>query len=218
MGKEARVLAEIDGWEGEGKLLLETDELFFRGARRLTVPLASITSLSNEKGWLHIVHEAGDARFDLGDAYAEKWMHAIRNPRQLIDKLDVKAASTVVVEGDVDAAFVESIRARAASLREAAPNAASPHAAGDAGRAAVADVDLVFIAIDDPASLSRITDLRRAIKSNGAIWVLHPRGRRELSHDAIMAVAKPAGLVDVKSARFNETHGALKLMVPRAER
>lgn len=206
MGKEARVLAEIDGWEGEGKLLLETDELFFRGARRLTIPLTSITSLTNEGGWLHVIHEAGDARFDLGDAYAEKWMLAIQNPRQLIDKLDVKSTSTVLVEGDVDKAFVESIRARAATL----------YAESDALPAT--DLDLVFIAIDDPALLPRISGLRQMIKSSGAIWVLHPRGRRELSHDAIMALAKPAGLVDVKSARFNETHGALKLMVPRAER
>lgn len=207
MGKEARVFAEIGEWFGEGKLLLETDELYFRGARKLTIPLASITNLANEGGWLHVIHEAGDARFDLGDAYAEKWMLAIQNPRQLIDKLDVKATSNVLVEGDVDEAFVESIRSRAASLH-------SPHAADiNAG-----DLDVIFIAIDDPALLARIIELRPLMKSSGAIWVLHPRGRRELSHDAIMAIARPAGLVDVKSARFSDTHGALKLMVPRADR
>lgn len=203
MGKEARVYAEIDEWEGEGKLLLETDALYFRGARRLTVPLATITSLANDKGWLHVVHEAGEARFDLGDAFTEKWILAIQNPRQLIDKLDVKASSSVLVEGDVGAAFLDSIRTRGATL----------HTSQTAQ-----DLDLIFIAIDDPAMLSRVAELRSTIKSTGAIWVLHPRGRRELSHDAIMAIAKPAGLVDVKSARFNDTHGALKLMVPRAQR
>lgn len=212
MGKEARVIGEIGEWFGEGKLLLETEELTFRGARKLAIALTSITALSVDKGWLRIEYDGELARFDLGDAYAEKWMLAIRNPKTVIDKLDVKETSHVLFEGPVDPAFVDAVRKRAAVTYEA--DALSPNERDQD----VANLDLIYYAVDDPERIRRIAELRPRIKSSGAIWVLHPRGRRELSHDAIMAVAKPVGLIDVKSARFNETHGALKLMVPRAQR
>lgn len=208
MGREARVFAEIDEWTGEGKLLLELDQLIFRGARKITIPLPTIRSVSVDNGWLVVVHEVGDARFDLGPEYAEKWRHAIENPKTLIDKLDVKAGLRVLIEGAADAAFIESVRARTDQVI----------VAGDVGSDAVTDLDLIFYHVDDPALLGRIAELRPAVKSTGALWVLHPKGRSDLSHDAILAVAKPLGLIDVKSAKFSDTHAALKLMVPRCMR
>ena len=46
MGDEARATLRYDGQEVEGKALLETDELVFRGDVRLKVPLRSLTSVS----------------------------------------------------------------------------------------------------------------------------------------------------------------------------
>ncbi|MEO5511012.1 MAG: hypothetical protein ABIV28_02710 [Longimicrobiales bacterium] len=212
MGKEARVIAEIEEWSGEGRLLLETDDLIFRGARRLTIPLPDITAVAATDGWIVVQHVGGMARFDIGAGFDEKWVHAILNPRVRIDKLDVKPDSSVLLVSGLDEAFSAEVRARASNT------AAFEGADGADAASGAADTDIAFLQADDPAALSMIPALRRRIRSTGAIWVLHPRGRRDLSHDAIMAVAKPVGLVDVKSARFSETHGALKLMVPRAQR
>jgi hypothetical protein len=206
VGKEARVFAELCVWTGEGKLLLETDELMFRGAKKLTIPLSSIDGMSIEDGWLVVKHGADEARFDLGTDYAVKWRHAIENPKQLIDKLDVKAGSRVHIAGPVDVAFIDSVTSRAAAVTVSdEPPSAS-------------DYDVVFVYVNEADELDSLTKYHPIIRSTGAIWVLHPKGRRETSHDAIMSIAKPLGLVDVKSAKFSETHGALKLMVPRAMR
>ncbi len=215
MGKEARVIAEVADWSGEGKLLLETDELIFRGARRLAIPLASITSVSSEEGWLTVITADGEARFDIGVAFVESWVHAIMNPRTLIDKLDVKPTSRVLVVSSDGASddfieFVRDVDARA--------HMTVIESSGAEGDCDTAEFDVAFLLADEPSALDSIGSIRRRIRSTGGIWVLHPRGRRDLSHDAIMQHGRPAGLVDVKSARFSGTHGALKLMVPRAQR
>jgi hypothetical protein len=220
MGREARVMAEIGSWSGEGKLQLEMDELQFRGAKRITLHLHDIEQISVENGWLVIRANGDESRYDLGDAAAENWMHAIRNPKTLIDKLDVKATSHVLINGDFEPEFVKQIETRAA---EAVTMSRATGFANDEQKNVVEEhgnavYDLVFLRADEPTSLTEIKRMRTAMKSSGAIWVIHMKGQRELSHDAIMAVAAGEGLIDVKSARYSETHACLKLMLRRSER
>jgi hypothetical protein len=125
------------------------------------------------------------------------------DPRSRIDKLDVKPGSRVAVISVRDAAFVEELRDRARRV---------------ALRVQGSDYDLIFYRADKPAALDRLRDLSGRIVPNGAVWVITPRGRPEIGHDTIVRAAKAAGLIDVKTARFSETHTALKLMIPRALR
>jgi hypothetical protein len=60
--------------------------------------------------------------------------------------------------------------------------------------------------------------LKASLKSNGAIWVIRPKGRTEISQGAVMAAGKRAGLVDVKVVRFSPTHTAEKYVIPVAAR
>src|SRR6059058_573772 len=106
MGAEARCELRLDGASHEGKALLETDELLFRGDApagtrrgfRLAIPLASIQGVSGTDGALRVTFGGGDAIFVLG-AQAERWAERIRSPKSLIDKLDVKAGHLVSVVG-----------------------------------------------------------------------------------------------------------------------
>lgn len=201
MGREARCLGEFGSWAGEGKLLLETDELVFRGAARLAVPLKQL-QVEARDGWLEVEHPGGQARFDLGDA-AAKWAHAIRNPRTRVEKLDVKPASRVAIDGVADHEFLEELRQR------------TPHVAGlEAG----GELDLIFLAVDEPGRLRRLLALKDRIAQNGGIWVITPRGQPELAHEPVVAAGKAVGLIDSKSARFSATHTALKLVIPRSQR
>jgi hypothetical protein len=202
MGREARCMGEFDGWLGEGKLLLETDDLLFRGASRLKVPLATIRGAEAVEGWLEITHAGGRARFDLGDA-AAKWARSIRNPRTRADKLDVRSDANIGIVDIEDAEFLEELRARTSGI-------------GDASKGA--GLDLIFYRIDEPGGLERLGELRKRIVDNGAVWVITPKGRPELGHDPIVNAAKAAGLIDTKTARFSDTHTALKLVIPRARR
>ena len=216
MGKEARVMAEIGEWFGDGKLLLETDDLMFRGARKLTIPLSGISAVRDVNGWLEIDHADGTARFDLG-SFTTKWIEAIKNPRTRADKLDAKAGIRVGIVNVPEPTFHDEVRERTEQV-EAPLTDGARAVQSMVGTNDERDLDILYLGIAAPDDIGAITTLRKRVKQTGAIWVIHPKGDRTMSHDAIMAVARPSGLVDVKSARFSETHGALKLMVPRSMR
>jgi hypothetical protein len=64
----------------------------------------------------------------------------------------------------------------------------------------------------------KLRTLRSNLTPDGALWVIRPRGRPEISEQAVMAAGKAAGLVDVKVVRFSETHTAEKFVIPLARR
>lgn len=194
-------MAAFDNWFGEGRLLLETDELVFRGAARWRAPLSELQDVGAQDGWLEVEHGGSRARFDLGNA-ADRWAHAIRHPKRRIDKLEVKATSRVALVDIEDEDFLRE-------LRERTPFVLPP----DAG-----ELDFVFVRVRSPAELGRLADLRQRIKSAGAVWILTPKGKPELGHEPVVTAAKAAGLIDTKTARYSATHTALKLVIPRAQR
>ncbi len=201
MGRETMCTGVIGRKRTTGKLLLETDELIFRGEPRFVAPLAGLRA-DARAGWLHMEHDGVAAKFELGNA-AARWAHAINNPKSRIDKLDVKEASSVAVSGMRDEAFVAELRARAQAV---------------VTRLGRGPYDLIFYRVSAPAALDRLGALRARIRPAGAIWVILPKGKPELGHRPVVVAARAAGLVDVKTARFSATHTALKLMIPRADR
>jgi hypothetical protein len=50
------------------------------------------------------------------------------------------------------------------------------------------------------------------------VWVVWPKGRKELREDDVRAAGGPAGLVDVKVMAFSDTLSGLKMVVPLARR
>jgi hypothetical protein len=202
MGRETRCMAEIEDWAGDGRLLLETDELIFRGARRLVVPRQEIISARDEDGWLALEYAGGTARFDLG-TLTPSWVNAITHPRSRVDKLDVKDGSRIALIGALDEDFLAELRTKTDRIGETADGSAA---------------DLIFFRIDTPADLVRLPSLRELIRPAGGIWIVHPKGQPALGHEVIAAAARAAGLVDTKSARFSDTHSALRLSIPRSRR
>ena len=209
MGAEARCQLRVDGASHDGKALLETDELLFRGdARkkerglRLAIPLTSIRSVSTADGALRVVFTGGDATFVLG-AQAENWAERIRSPKSLIDKLDVKQEHTVSVLALDDDEFLASLRARAARVV--------------VGRL-VPQSNVIFLGAENASGLSRLAKAAAAITRDGAIWVVHPKGAGGLRDTEIFVEAKRLGLTYTKVARFSSTHTAEKLVIPKAKR
>jgi len=202
MGQEANCEVRFGGKVSSGKALLETDELIFRGDFRLSIPLKSIQSLEAADGVLRVTSPAGTALFTLGDR-AERWAHKIRNPRTLADKLDVKPGMRVSLCGVRDAAFSEQLSARAAEVADGQPAKES---------------DLIFFGAEADKDLAKLRSLLPALKRNGAIWVVYPKGKKEITENGVLKAGKQAGLVDTKVARFSETHTALKFVIPLAKR
>jgi hypothetical protein len=185
-----------------GRALLETNELVFRGEFRAKAPLASLTSVIAKGGTLTLRWREGTLVLELGPA-APKWADAIRNPRSVIQKLGVRSEQKVVALGSFDASFLADLAAASGA---------------PVGRRASRGCDHVFLALATAASQGRLGSLREAIRPAGGIWVIYPKGRRDLSEDTVRAVAKRAGLIDIKVVRFSDTHGALRLVIPKAAR
>jgi hypothetical protein len=210
MGAEARCQLQLHGVAHEGKALLETDELLFRGDRsgsargfRLAIPFTSIRDVDGSDGSLRVAFAGGEAVFVLG-APAERWAARIRSPRSLIDKLDVKAGHTVSVLGIKDDEFLETLRGRAARV---VVNRLVPKS------------NLIFLGADSPRGLARLGAACDAMTRDGAIWVVHPKGASAKLRDLeIFAEAKRHGLTYTKVARFSATHTAEKLVIPKSAR
>ena len=56
MGQEIKCRVDFSGQASEGKALLETSEIIFRGAFRLKIPFQAITALEASKGKLSAFH------------------------------------------------------------------------------------------------------------------------------------------------------------------
>jgi hypothetical protein len=131
----------------------------------------------------------------------ERLARYAKKPR--IQKLGVTAAARVSVLGVDDETFLKEL--------------ASARAAVFVGRAAK-NSDLIFYGVTKESQLPRLARLKLSITSNGAIWVIRPKGRPEISEASVMAGGKLAGLVDVKVVSFSPTHTAEKFVIPVAER
>jgi hypothetical protein len=203
VGNEAVCTVRYEGKASEGKALLETNEIIFRGGDfRLKIPLKEIAALDATDGELSVGYNGSVAVFELGRE-AEKWATKIRNPRGLMDKLGVKAGMRVAVLGVQDDDFESQLEARDVARIEGEQR----------------DLDIVFYEADVVDDLVRLPALRSAIKQAGAVWVVSPKGKAAHIRDVdVMAAARDAGLVDNKVASFSETHTALKLVIPVADR
>jgi hypothetical protein len=202
MGDEIRCRATIGGATYDGRALLETSELVFRGDARLAIPFSAVRSVAARDGTLTVVHAGGTAAFALG-ARAETWAERIRAPKSVVDKLGVKPGQRVSVVGLDDDEFLSRLRERAGTV--------------SVGRAA-ARSDAIFYGAATEASLARVATLARSLAPAGALWVVRPKGKGGLSERSVMAAGKAAGLVDVKVVAFSATHTAEKFVIPVAKR
>lgn len=202
MGAEAKCTLTFGTTRAEGKALLETDALIFRGGDvRLAVPYKQMSNVEAKAGALRVTFPDGTAVFAIGDA-APRWASKILNPPSRLDKLGVKRAHVVLVLGVDDGPFMRELEERGAQVSRKA-----------AGRA-----DLIFYAAPSRAALDRLVPLQKHLKRDGAIWVIRPKGVQAITESDVMRAGKAAGLVDVKVARFSDTHTAEKFVIPVAKR
>jgi hypothetical protein len=128
---------------------------------------------------------------------------AVRYPRSLMDKLGVKPDSRVSVLRLDDASVLRDLRERTPHVTE--------------GRAARGS-DIVLAFMEAKGDLAKLPKLRDAIRENGAIWAVWPKGRKELREDDVRAAALAMGLVDVKVVSVSGMLSGLKLVIPLAQR
>jgi hypothetical protein len=185
-----------------GEALLETSEIIFRGERRLAIKFEGIQSVEARDGKLHVTFTGGDAAIELGEQ-AAKWAEKIRNPKSVVQKLGVKAGQVISVVHLDDVAFLGDLEKTGASV--------------STGRAKK-NSDAIFFGANTRADLTRLDALRESLVPNGSLWIVRPKGVKEITEGEVMAAGKAAGLVDVKVVRFSDTHTAEKFVIPVTRR
>jgi hypothetical protein len=203
MGAEAKCTAQFKGKRASGTARLETDVLQFRGGDlRLSIPFKSIKKISADEGTLALATVDGPVRLDLGAA-AAKWARKIEHPPSRLEKIGVKPEWRTSALGVDDEEFLAELERVVALL--------------SIGRA-VKRSDAIFYGVTKAAQLDKIDRLKTCLKPNGALWIVRPKGRPEISEAAVMAAGHRAGLVDVKVVAFSVTHTAEKFVIPISQR
>jgi hypothetical protein len=206
MGNEVICTVEFAKQRCEGKALLETSELIFRGNFRLRIPFAAMKSVEAVKGELRVQGPDGLAVFDLGKN-AAKWQEKILHPKSRIEKLGVKRGARVSVLGNFDADFLREL----AELTDNVDTAAIAK-----------NVEWVFFAAPSMKELSRVSQhakkMKGAMKGNVALWIVYPKGQKEIRETDVIAAGRDAGLKDIKVVGFSPTHTALKFVIPLGQR
>jgi hypothetical protein len=80
------------------------------------------------------------------------------------------------------------------------------------------NLDLLFLTVEDPAGLEELRRVEPLIARNGAVWVVYPRGRKDLRETDVIGAGVAAGLVDNKVVRFSDTHTTLRFVIPVVRR
>ncbi len=121
--------------------------------------------------------------------------------RSLLDERAVERGMRGVARQVQDKVVLDDVRGRVGRLR-AKPDGCN----------------LVLPGVRSLDDLEPLRDLEGAIPRDGAIWAIHPKGRKDRREVDVIEAGKAAGLVDTKVVRFSDTHTALRFVVPRARR
>ena len=202
VGNELKCKVSWGQQESEGKALLETSEILFRGDFRMKIPFSTIKSAKAVDGELRLQTADGLAVFHLGPA-AEKWCDKILHPKSRIEKLGVKPGAKVSLLGDFDAAFLTEVKALTKSVSK---------------DKAAADTECIFFAADLKRDLGALPKISKSMKGAAALWIVYPKGQKQITELDVLDAGRKTGLKDVKVAGFSLAHTALKFVIPVSSR
>jgi hypothetical protein len=203
MGNEAKGAVRDGKNRYQGKILLETSELIFRCPDyRLKIAFSEIRCVEVVEGELCVETGAGAKIFEVGEA-AEKWREKILHPKSRLEKLGVKAGTPVRIVGEDQVGFQKELKASKADILAAQDSTAA---------------EATFLFANTSSALAKVTTFAKKLKCAEALWIVYPKGRKEITENLAISAGRTAGLKDVKVVGFSATHTALKFVLPRAKR
>jgi hypothetical protein len=91
-------------------------------------------------------------------------------------------------------------------------------AAGFSESNALKDSDVIFFGATTASDLAGMKKILPSLATNGALWVIYPKGRKEITELQVLQAGRDAGLFDVKVVSYSATHTALKFVRPKDKR
>jgi len=202
VGNEVKCTVSFGEQKSEGRALLETSEIHFRGDFRLKIPFSTIKSAKAVDGELRLQTAEGLAVFHLGAA-GEKWCERILHPKSRTEKLGVKADAKVSLVGGFDAGFLTEIGKLTKSVSKSR---------------IAADSEWIFFSADSKQDLGALRKISKSMKGAAALWIVYPKGQKRITENDVLAAGRKTGLKDVKVVGFSSTHTALKFVIPLSNR
>lgn len=203
MGQEANCVLRLGKDRHAGRALLETNEIIFRSeSLRLKIPFAKMKSVEAGKGELRLKTSDGMILLELGPA-AEKWREKILHPKTRIEKLGVKTGARVILAGKFEADFLEELHGVTKEIAKGSSKA---------------PVDCIFLALEEKKNLEQVAAAGKQVQGAAALWIVYPKGKKEITEMDVLSAGRKAGLKDVKVVGFSQTHTALKFVIPVAKR
>jgi hypothetical protein len=203
MGSEVQCAVRFGKQESQGRALLETSEVIFRGDFRLKIPFATVQSAKVVGDDLQVRTSEGLAIFELGAATAAKWREKILHPKTRIEKIGIKPGTRVSLIGfeNQGEEFVKELESAKAVMMPA-------------DNTLPKDCDSIFLSIDTQKQLTQIVKIARKMLGAVALWMVYPKGQPHLTETDVLSAGRKAGLKDIKVVGFSPTHTALKFVIP----
>jgi exoribonuclease II len=107
------------------------------------------------------------------------------------------------VLGDFEADFIKELKASNAKV---------------GGAVTSAQPQDTFLAVDGKKSLATIAEYAKKMRGAEALWLVYPKGNKEVTESDVLSAGRKSGLSDVKVVAFSATHTALKFVIPAAKR
>ena len=200
MGHEVKGAVRVGKQRYAGKILLETSGIIFRGTDyRCKIAFSEIHAVKAVQGELHITTSDGLKIYEIGAA-SEKWREKLTHPKSRLEKLGVKAGTRVRLIGDFESQFLRELEDSKAEISEAS------------------DAEITFLAIDGKVALVHVAKYAKKMRGAQALWIVYPKGKKEITEIDVIAAARKSGLKDVKVVGFSATHTALKFVLPVRKR
>ena len=198
MGNEILCRASLGNRKGEGKALLESDYLLFRGDFRCKIFFRDLAKVAARNGTLILGSPEGELQLELGER-AAIWAGKILHPKARSEKLGLKAGHQVAVINLSDPEFETELTKSAVAMASASGKSRC---------------DFVFLGAQQPEELTRISDLVPRLKERGALWIVYPKGQSRIPESGVILAGRAAGLKDVKVVSFSPALTALKFVRP----
>lgn len=186
MGRELQCNVKLGNQRGLATAHLDSTGIQLRGAIRGAWLPAQLSAIEVRNDNLVASVQEGLLSIALGSAEAEKWRHALLNPKSRAEKLGLKAKMHVFVIGTHDEILAELSSAACLVTQK------------------IDGATLVFLPVMDGKALKGFDKLPADAAQAHHVWVLREKGRDGVPERLIHEAAAAAGFKPTKTLRWSD--------------
>ncbi len=77
---------------------------------------------------------------------------------------------------------------------------------------------MILFGAESVADLRRVESCRELLAPAGGLWIIYPKGRKDIAEKNVMEVGLATGMVDNKVISFSATHTGLRFVIRKKDR